>query len=116
MKRLMLLISVIPVMTAACASKPVAIVPFGLDTYIATGSDGVSKIKAQNDAITAANSLCASKGQEMMPVSINSGVESGFYEYDTVSLTFRCLDPGDPELDRPTPEPFADIIIRNIGQ
>lgn len=116
MKRIILTISVIPVLLAGCASKPVTIVPFGLDTYIVTGSDGISKRKAQNDAITAANSLCSSKGKEMMPVSMSSEVEAGFYIYDTVSLTFRCLNRGDADLGRPTPEPSADIIVKNIGQ
>lgn len=95
-----------------CASGPQ---PMGRDTYIMTdtgawswSSGGTLKAGLYRDA----TKFCESKGKEMMPVNTNQR-DGSMSNFAQAELQFRCLDPNDKELGRPTMERRADIVIQS---
>jgi hypothetical protein len=98
---------------ASCAAGT-GILPAGPDTFTVT--EHYAPIRggtatAQKVALTEANEFCEGRGQKFMPISM--GTRPGMTEPNPTgySVTFRCLQPGDPELHRPVLEPAPDVVI-----
>ena len=83
--------------------------PLGPDTYtisvngIAQGFGGV--VKEKQEALTRAQAYCRDKGRELIVIST--------HESDEVSIDFRCLRPGDPELVRPQLRQVPNVLIED---
>ena len=89
---------------AACAHS--GVVPMGPDTYMIANSEwgftsgGVQKAKVMQEA----SAYCASIGKQMLPVSTKQN-DVSFGKTPAAEVQFRCLSPGDPELQRPALQP-----------
>ena len=96
----------------ACSST-IPVHPYGPETYVVF-VDSFSKSKARNTAISTANEYCIEKGQQMMPesetptASLNLALGAQKHE---VRFVFRCLEPGDKDLQRPDVDHSPDIVI-----
>lgn len=98
---------------AGCATSS-GVLQLGPDTYtISTAADMFrgGGAGARQEALTAAQKHCVSMGKELMTTNINVGgfVGGG----NTISVNFRCLAKGDPELQRPDFQRAPDVVIQD---
>lgn len=99
---------------AACASSSGALA-VGPDTYLVSnkrsawsgGPEGAKK-----DAIVEANAHCSSMGKEVLVTNIESR-NRGNEGAGSADVYFRCLQSGDPELQRPNYERAPDTVIED---
>lgn len=106
MKPLKFLLILSSVTVVSCVSIT-EITPAGKDTFLVAGSDSMEATAGVNikaKLYQRANSFCESNGKKLMPLSDSS---SGY----SAQLRFRCLNEGDPELDRPDMQPVPDVRI-----
>jgi hypothetical protein len=96
----------------AC-SQTTGVLPAGPDTYTVAEHrapilGGASE--AQRVALTEANDYCEQQGRKFFPLHMaeQPTVQAGGPGY---SVTFRCLDPADKELKRPTFQTDPNIVI-----
>jgi hypothetical protein len=90
--RLASLVSVTLLVLACGGSREVE--TLGQDTY-RTSARGYHS-EAQTRALDRASAHCQGMGREMLITELDSvAIEPGFYR---ATLTFRCLEPGHPEL------------------
>lgn len=102
------------VLLSACAQSS-GVLKLGPDTYTvsvhaAPARGGESG--ARNLALSEANVHCQSQGREIFVTNLGSG-RSTHLPGGTVEVTFRCLEKGDPELQRPTFRKAPDITIED---
>jgi hypothetical protein len=100
---------------SGCAAST-GILPAGPDTYTVT--ERFAPIRggsttAQQTALTEANAFCAERGREFLPLDMLTPASANPYGPTGYSVTFRCLLPGDPELDKSHLAPTAIIEQRN---
>ena len=110
MKKISLLVATI--VLAGCAQSS-GVMKLGPDTYTvsthaAPAAGGTSGAKGRS--LTEANNHCASMGKEILVTNISTGA-SGHMPGGTSDVTFKCLAEGDPELQRPSYESGADIVV-----
>jgi hypothetical protein len=116
-----LLVSMIALLITGCSeltSPPTYsdVVPMGLDTYMLTREDALSR---SGSAVKAglyrrANDFCHSKGKQLMPVremSRDSPGGPGYGIAANAEIQFRCLDSSDPEFIRPTMQSVPDVKV-----
>jgi hypothetical protein len=99
---------------AGCAMTSDAI-PIGPDTYTITARASPSRGgpgAARPMALQEASAFCARQSRQMLMLSVNSNVTS-FDGAGSSDVVFRCLPPGDPELQRPTIRPTPNVVIEN---
>ena len=95
-----------------CASS--GVIPIGQDTYMiskqsSTGFHSAGSVKA--DIYQEGFAYCAAKDKEFQPVN-ERGVDGiPGRSFASAEVHFRCLSKGDPELNRPTLKPEANIRI-----
>jgi len=94
---------------AGCATSS-GVFPSGKDTYTVVVDGDTTMGRLAKQAYQEANAFCESRGKVMQPISTRSGPYQGF------QLTFRALDPDDPEYRRPVLEPVPDARIEVRGQ
>jgi hypothetical protein len=102
------------ILTLPACAQGTGVLPFGPDTY--TVSEHRAPIlgggsEAQRAAITEATDYCENHGKKLLPLnSTQSGlaVNQAAYGNTSFSMTFRCLDPDDPELRRPKFQPATN--------
>lgn len=101
-------------MTSCAASS--GILPAGPDTYTVTERFSAIRggsLTAQKVSMTEASQFCTQQGKEFFPLDMEelpgmtTPVNTGY------SVTFRCLNPGDPELQRPNFQPSPNLVIEN---
>lgn len=101
---------------AAC-SMGTGILPAGPNTYTVTERRAPvlgGSTSAQQAAMTEANTFCAGQGRQFLPVDMGTLASiSNPYGTTGYSVTFRCLPPGDPELQGSHLAPTAIIEQRN---
>lgn len=107
----------------ACASHS-GVIPLGKDTFMitkqqATGFPGLGNMKAE--IIGEGSLYCASKGKEFQIVSTNETQPPYIFgNFPRSEITFMCLSPNDPELQRPklqkTPDSVVEIRNPQEGQ
>lgn len=87
----------------ACA-KTSGVMPIGPDTYsIVTADELGGVVEAKRAGLAEANAFCASRGQQMVVMQSQSDVRPDWVG-DPVAhhdVTFRCLNAGDSQLQRP---------------
>lgn len=96
----------------ACANSS-GVQPVGPDTYtvfataggLAGGTAGAVE-RAMGDA----NAHCASQGRQIAVDALQSG--GGGADEGSVSVVFKCLLPGDPQLQRPQVQFGPDVTIK----
>lgn len=96
-----------------CAQSS-GVLQLGPDTYTVSvhaapvrgGESGARKI-----ALNEAGQQCQSMRREIFVTNITSG-RSSHLPGGTVEVTFRCLHPGDPGLQRPVYESVPDAVIQ----
>ena len=87
----------------------------GRDTFMiakqqATGFPGLGNMKAE--IIGEGSRHCASIGREFQMVSTNETQPPYILgNYPRSEITFMCLSPGDPELQRPKLQKTPDTVI-----
>lgn len=97
---------------SACAHS--GVVSIGPDTYMIANSEwgftsgGVQKAKVMQEA----SDYCNSIGKKMLPISTHEN-DLEFGRTPAAEVQFRCLSPGDPELQRPNLQPVPAVIIEN---
>ena len=99
---------------SACTQSS-GILKLGPDTYTVSvhaapargGESGARKL-----ALGEANAHCESQSREIIVTNLSSGPSSHF-PGGTVEVTFRCLERGDPELQRPIFRRAPDITIED---
>lgn len=94
----------------------------GPDTYRLQTSRGLlfgGNMAAQKEALEEGNSYCAQQNKQFLAIGTynNNGINSPVSLFVNTSggyqLDFRCLNPGDPGLMRPTPTPTPNIVIQD---
>ncbi len=108
-----LLLGLLTISMLGCVSS--GVVPIGKDTYMSSKNAppqaAVSSLQA--DLYLEGNQFCQDKGLEFQPLS-EQGVDGIMFARNTsAQIKFRCLQKGDPELNRPTMKPVANVIIEN---
>jgi hypothetical protein len=99
---------------AGCASS--GVIPMGQDTFMitkqsSTGFHSAGSVKA--DIYSEGSAYCVSQGKEFQPVN-DHGVDGvPGRSFASAEVQFRCLSKGDPELNRPTMKPIANIRIES---
>ncbi len=70
---------------------------------------------AETTALTQANQYCASQGRQFMTAQtdLSSLPVDAQYGPTSYSLTFECLEPGDPRLQSPNLVKAPDVVIEN---
>ena len=110
----------------AWAGDPPQVVPLGGNDYTitvkATHKFTRNTQKLKDQAIEAATQFCAKEGKALKVVTVKE--DKSFYmvgDFAQVTLTFKALSPGDPELapvtaDHPRPPPAinADILTSEL--
>lgn len=99
MKNILWGTAIVLFMANGCATTtdPVQI---GKDTYTSSGSWGWSSSSSlRSDLYKEASAFCANKGKIMDALQA-TGHDSGYAQWATAELTFRCLDVDDPEYTR----------------
>ena len=106
-----LLCVVVGIILTGCGSTG-DVLPMGPDTFIVSASKHYTSggAEAQSNALSAANTHCASLGKEILVKNTSSNYAAAFYNF---SVTFRCLDKNDPELARPSFQNSPDVIIED---
>jgi hypothetical protein len=99
---------------AGCAMSSEAI-PIGPDTYTITAQaapvrGGVGAARPM--ALQEAAAFCSRQGRQMLLLSVNANVVN-VHGGGSSDVIFRCLRPGDPELQRPTIRPTPNVVIEN---
>jgi len=91
-------------------------IPVGKDTYsvVIEGNAFTKPSSLKARAFRDANTFCESKGKVMVPVSTQLLPITPF-SWGGYDLTFRALDPTDPEVQRPNlqPVPNVQVEVRN---
>ena len=85
----------------------------GPDTYAVTAAKhnfAGGAPSAQSNALESANAYCDGMGKELMVKNTSSSFERPMYTY---SITFQCLNKGDPALTRPTYKQAPNVVIEN---
>jgi hypothetical protein len=77
-----------------------AAAPHGLGGYATAGADALKK----------ANEYCQSQGRQIMMVTDQNASSLGI---GAAAVTFRCLAPGEPGLQRPNYRPAPNVVIEN---
>lgn len=113
MRKMLVSLSTLSLLSACAQSS--GVLKLGPDTYTvsvhaAPARGGESG--ARNLALTEANEHCQSQSREILVTNLNSG-RSTHFPGGTVEVTFRCLEKGDPELQRPTFRRAPDITIED---
>ena len=113
MRKMLVSLSTLSLLSACAQSS--GVLKLGPDTYTvsvhaAPARGGESG--ARNLALTEANEHCQSQSREILVTNLNSG-RSTHFPGCTVEVTFRCLEKGDPELQRPTFRRAPDITIED---
>ena len=103
------------VATLGCAGQT-GVVPIGPDTYLVAhqgwiSTQSVAELKGQ--AFTEAGTFCNARGKQLLPVSTKDTPGVIGRSYPEAEVQFRCLNAGDPELQRPTLQKTPDILIEN---
>ena len=84
--------------------------PYGPDTYIVQHNNPWGPGNEAKNAKTATK-FCEKQGEVMIPVNSTSTRAVG--GVSNANLTFRCLDPSDPEVHRPVMQPVPDTVIED---
>lgn len=90
-------------------------VPIGQDTYMSSknAAPQAAVSSLQTDLYLEGNKFCQDKGMEFQPLS-EQGVDGIMFVRNTsAQIKFRCLQKGDPELNRPMMRPIANVRIEN---
>lgn len=93
------------------------ILPAGPDTYTVTETYAPIRggsTTAQQVALTEANQFCEERGLKFLPMNMTEGsipMQAALYGPTKYTVTFRCLRPGDPELQRPNFQQTPNIVI-----
>ena len=99
---------------AGCAMPSGDPVPIGLDTYM-LGKPGsfttFAGVEVKAALYREAGAFCARQHKVLQPLAASSR-DSGFAQYASAEVTFRCLSPGDPDLRRPESAPNVVIETR----
>jgi hypothetical protein len=97
---------------AGCASSS-GVFQSGKDTYtvvVSQRGSWASMGDLTKQAYAEANGFCEARGKAMQPIATHAHARAlgseGYFE-----LTFRALDPNDPEYRRPTLETVPDTTI-----
>jgi hypothetical protein len=79
-----------------------SVVPAGPDTYmISTTEIGLTQGgRAKAEAYRKADEWCRARGLVMVPIAVDQHSAEPFGRYGGAELTFRALQPGDPEIKR----------------
>ena len=109
--------SILLVLALAACSAGTGVLPVGPDTY--TVQEHRAPIlgggsEAQRAAITEATEYCESQGKKLLPLNTTQSglpVNQAVYGNTSYSMTFRCLQPDDPELKRPNLQPAPNFVI-----
>lgn len=103
------------VLIAGCATNT-GVVPIGPDTYMvggksstgfAAGSDVIADLYRQ------AGAYCAEQQRFLMPVNTQSIDGAPGRSFANAKIEFRCLEKGDPQLQRPTLQTRPDTVIED---
>lgn len=101
---------------ALSAHASSGVVPMGQDTYMIsaqsfTGFSSAGSVKAE--IYKEGSAYCVGLGKQFQPVN-DHGVDGvPGRALASAEVQFRCLDKGDPELNRPTMKPIANVRIEN---
>jgi hypothetical protein len=90
----------------ACAAST-GILPAGPDTYTVTEAYAPVRggsTTAKQVALPEANQFCEERGRKFLPMNMSEGPTK-------YTVTFRCLLPTDPELQRPNFQQTPNIVI-----
>ncbi len=90
------------VLVAGCAHSS-GVLKLGPDTYTVSAAASAARggwASAQKTALTTANDHCAQMGKEILVTNVDAA-RTNVYGGGSSAVTFRCLDKGDPELQRP---------------
>ena len=98
-------------MLCACYTWSNGVYPIGPDTYMVshTGGSGFeSQGRLRSGALKEAGEYCSEMGRAVK-VDLIEGEPTGprGYPHASVTVTFLCLPPSDPELDRPKLRPLT---------
>ena len=103
-------VAAIGISVSACVSADSGVLPIGPDTYqLSVGRAPVAggPFEARRVALTRAQEYCAQRGREFLVLNTNQwGENRGGFDLD-----FRCLQRGDPDLQRPTLRRSPDRVI-----
>jgi len=98
------------VLAAACAGCSYGVSPLGPDTYRVQVSgvvfNGAGTGLAQTQALQDANKYCVDHGKQILVINISGDAANS-------QVDFRCLQPNDPGLVRPTPAPVPNVVIQD---
>lgn len=100
---------------SACAANT-GVVPIGRDSYMVSKQGWISTQAVGSltaDVYRQANQSCAGLGKQFQVVSLREQPGDFGRSYPEVELSFRCLAAGDPELQRPTLKPTANVRIED---
>ena len=109
-----LLVGVAFAFVALSAKASSGVVPMGQDTYMVsaqsiTGFASAGSVKA--DIYKEGAAYCVGLGKQFQPIS-DHGIDGvPGRSLASAEIQFRCLDKGDPELNRPTMKPIANVRI-----
>lgn len=85
------------------------VLPMGPDTY-SISADDLNASTAKRSALSQAEAHCSSLKKLLLVTNANVAARRARTVYD---VTFRCLEPGDPELVRPVYEQAPDVTIED---
>src|SRR5581483_3142003 len=111
-----LLVFAAPALSGCASSSSVfggssGIMTLGPDTYSVSENVIISfggAVAAQGQANQKATAYCASQNRSVLALHMETTPAPGSY---VASLTFRCLAPNDPELQRPNYKRDPNVIV-----
>ncbi len=87
--------------------KSTGVMPLGPDTWrVAARSSGGNSTDSQKMAMDEAIAYCKGLGKQLLVIGTKREQHGPF------EVTFRCLQSGDPELQRPVLERSPDAVIK----
>ena len=112
MKQLVVIVTALTLTACGSVSE---VVPIGRESFMVeshgvagNGASATEKAKA----FQTATAHCTKLGKEFQPIS-TSQTEAGWGRPPSAEVQFRCLQIGDPELQRPTLQPIPAVVIEN---
>ena len=106
-----LAVTLLSILSFGCGLRTYSsgVLPMGPDTY-SISADDLNVSTAKRSALSQAEAHCSSLKKVILVTNANAAADGPRTVYD---VTFRCLNPGDPELVRPTYDQAPDVTIED---
>jgi hypothetical protein len=106
----------LPLLLLPACAMSTGILPAGPNTYTLT--ERYAPIRggsttAEQTAMTEANAFCEQHGRQFVPVDMQTPASRNPWGTTGYAVTFRCLLPGDPELERGGSARAPDTIVEH---